>query len=82
MDYDERIVTTMALEGENDADRAIRPRTMDEYIGQKKLKDNLLYRLQEIAERHLTIAFYTALRDLAKRLWQESSQTRWVLIFV
>ena len=51
MDYDERIVTTMALEGENDADRAIRPRTMDEYIGQKKLKDNLSVFIQATRDR-------------------------------
>ena len=41
MDYDERLITTMPLEGDNDVDRAIRPRAMDEYIGQKKLKENL-----------------------------------------
>ena len=41
MDYDERLITTMPLEGDSDVDRAIRPRAMDEYIGQKKLKENL-----------------------------------------
>ena len=51
MDYEERIVTTMALDGENDADRAIRPRTMDEYIGQKKLKDNLSVFIQAARDR-------------------------------
>ena len=42
MDYDERLVTSMTLEGENeDAEAAIRPRTMDEYVGQTKLKEKL-----------------------------------------
>lgn len=42
MDYDERLVTSMTLEGETeDAEAAIRPRTMDEYIGQEKLKEKL-----------------------------------------
>lgn len=41
MDYDERLITSMELEGDNDTESVIRPRNMDEYIGQKKLKDNL-----------------------------------------
>lgn len=41
MDYDERIITSMPLEGDNDVEKAIRPRAMDEYIGQEKLKENL-----------------------------------------
>lgn len=41
MDYKERLITSMELEGDNDTESVIRPRSMDEYIGQKKLKDNL-----------------------------------------
>ena len=41
MDYKERLITSMELEGDNDTESVIRPRCMDEYIGQKKLKENL-----------------------------------------
>lgn len=41
MDYEERLITSMELEGDNDTESVIRPRSMDEYIGQKKLKENL-----------------------------------------
>ena len=41
MDYDERLITSMPIEDDNDIERAIRPRAMDEYIGQEKLKENL-----------------------------------------
>lgn len=47
MDYDERLVTSMTLEGESeDAEAAIRPRTMDEYVGQTKLKEKLSIYIQ------------------------------------
>ena len=41
MDYKERLITSMELEGDNDTESVIRPRSMDEYIGQKKLKEHL-----------------------------------------
>lgn len=41
MDYDERLITSMPIEGDNEIERAIRPRAMEEYIGQEKLKENL-----------------------------------------
>ena len=41
MDFDDRIITTMQLDGENDTEVALRPRSMSEYIGQSKVKNNL-----------------------------------------
>ncbi len=41
MDYEDRLITSMELTGDNDIEAVIRPRSMDEYIGQKKLKENL-----------------------------------------
>lgn len=42
MDFEEnRIITSMQLDKESDLEVALRPRTMDEYVGQAKLKDNL-----------------------------------------
>ena len=41
MEFDERIISTRQLEGDNDLERSIRPKNMEEYIGQKKVKENL-----------------------------------------
>lgn len=42
MDYQEdRIVSTRNLDAENDYEYSLRPKTMDEYVGQKKAKENL-----------------------------------------
>ena len=42
MDFDEsRIITSMPLEQENDIELALRPRRLDEYVGQTQLKENL-----------------------------------------
>ena len=37
----DREVSPATIEGDAEADRSLRPRTFDEYIGQEKLKDNL-----------------------------------------
>ena len=41
MEFDERIISTRQLEGDNDLEHNIRPKNMDEYIGQEKVKDGL-----------------------------------------
>lgn len=42
MDFEEsRIITSMQFDKERELEVALRPRTMDEYVGQSKLKDNL-----------------------------------------
>ena len=41
MEFDERIISTRQLEGDNELERSIRPKNMEEYIGQKKVKENL-----------------------------------------
>lgn len=42
MEFEEnRILTSMQFETENDMEIALRPRTLDEYVGQSKLKGNL-----------------------------------------
>lgn len=41
MEFDERIISTRQLDGDNEVEHSIRPKTMDEYIGQDKVKDSL-----------------------------------------
>ncbi len=51
-DYqDERIVSTKNIEGETDYEFSLRPKTMTEYVGQQKVKDNLSVFVQAAKER-------------------------------
>ncbi|MEE1042794.1 MAG: Holliday junction branch migration DNA helicase RuvB, partial [Clostridia bacterium] len=51
-DYqEERIISTRNFDAENDYEYSLRPRTIDEYIGQKKVKENLEVFIQAARER-------------------------------
>ena len=52
MEFDERIISTRQLEGDNDADYSIRPKSMDEYIGQDKVKESLKIYINAALQRH------------------------------
>ena len=41
MDFDERIVTGEVLTEDHDSEVGLRPRVLDEYVGQDKVKENL-----------------------------------------
>ncbi len=40
-DFENRIMTSTALSDDNDAETSLRPKTLDDYIGQEKAKENL-----------------------------------------
>lgn len=40
-DYDNRIVTPAYIPGDSEAENSLRPKSMEEYVGQEKAKDNL-----------------------------------------
>ena len=51
-DYqEERIISTRNIDGENDYEYSLRPRTIDEYVGQPKVKENLDVFIQAAKER-------------------------------
>lgn len=50
MDYESRIVAPEYLDMDSDVERQLRPRTIDEYIGQSKAKENLSIYIE--AARH------------------------------
>lgn len=52
MEFDERIISSRQLEGDNDAEYSIRPKTMEEYIGQDKVKDSLKIYIDAALQRH------------------------------
>ncbi len=51
-DYqEERIISTRNIDAENDYEYSLRPRTIDEYVGQKKVKENLDVFIKAARER-------------------------------
>lgn len=51
-DYqEERIISTRNIDAENDYEYSLRPRTIDEYVGQPKVKENLDVFIQAAKER-------------------------------
>ena len=51
-DYqEERIISTRNIDAENDYEYSLRPRTIDEYVGQQKVKENLEVFIQAAKER-------------------------------
>ena len=52
MEFDERIISTRQLDGDTDAEYSIRPKTMDEYIGQEKVKESLKIYIDAALQRH------------------------------
>ncbi len=41
MEFDERIISTRQLDGDSELEHSIRPKSMEEYIGQDKVKESL-----------------------------------------
>ena len=51
-DYqEERIISTRNIDAENDYEYSLRPRTIDEYVGQQKVKENLEVFIQAAKKR-------------------------------
>ena len=51
MEFDDRIISGRQLGGDSELDFTIRPRTMDEYIGQDKVKESLKIYIRAALER-------------------------------
>ena len=52
MDFENRIVSPTEIMGENDSDNPLRPRTLDDYIGQDKAKENLAIFMEAARQRN------------------------------
>lgn len=59
---EDRIVTASASTDDNALERALRPKQLEEYVGQKKLADNLKYLFlpPNSVKRHLIMFCYLA----------------------
>lgn len=51
-DFENRIVSPTEIMGDNDSDNPLRPRTLDDYIGQEKAKQNLAVFIEAAKQRH------------------------------
>ncbi len=51
MEFDDRIISGRQLSGDNELEYSIRPKTMDEYIGQDKVKESLKIYIRAALER-------------------------------
>lgn len=51
MEYDERLLSAKTLKSEDDAEASLRPHTLDEYVGQEKVKENLRIFIQAAKKR-------------------------------
>ncbi|MBZ4645531.1 MAG: Holliday junction helicase subunit RuvB [Clostridia bacterium] len=51
MDIDNRIITTQLVEEDFDIETSLRPKTLDEYIGQGKVKENLMVFIEAAKRR-------------------------------
>ncbi len=51
MEFDDRIISGRQLSGDNELELSIRPKTMDEYIGQDKTKESLKVYIHAALER-------------------------------
>lgn len=54
-DFENRIVSPTEIMGDNDSDNPLRPRTLDDYIGQDKVKENLAVFIEAAKQRHETL---------------------------
>ena len=79
MDFENRIVTPEYTGADAETEFSLRPRTLAEYIGQDKAKENLSIYIEAAkmrGERRSTMCCSTALPDWARPPFPPSSPTR------
>ena len=54
-DFENRIVSPTEIMGDNDSDNPLRPKRLDDYIGQEKVKQNLSVFIEAAKQRHETL---------------------------
>ena len=54
-DFENRIISPTEIMGENDNDNPLRPRTLEDYIGQEKVKQNLAVFIEAARQRNETL---------------------------
>ncbi len=54
-DFENRIVSPTEIMGDSDSDNSLRPKTLQDYIGQEKAKENLSVFIQWAKQRHVSL---------------------------
>ncbi len=83
-EYADRIVAPQVTKEETDEfEVSLRPKTLAEYIGQDKVKDNLSIYIQAAKSEATALTTFcsTDLRVLARRHFRLSSLTKWALTY-
>ena len=52
MDFENRIVAPENVAEDNDIEASLRPKTLSEYIGQEKVKENLTVFIEDVLPGH------------------------------
>ena len=78
-DVNDEIITTAASLPEDNSEGSLRPKTISEYIGQEKAKDNLsiFINAAKMSANRLITYCSTVPRGLERRRLPRSSQMRW-----
>jgi hypothetical protein len=78
MDFESRIVTAQYAQEDGEIEASLRPRTLADYIGQEKAKENLSIYIeaQGSAVSRSTMCCSTDRRGWARRPFRTSSPTR------
>ena len=68
---EDRIITPTMVETDREIEQSLRPRTIDEYIGQEKLKEKLKFslKLQSNGMKLWIMYCYMDRRGWVRRLW-------------
>ena len=77
-----RLVSPDAAPADAAEEVSLRPKTLDDYIGQEKAKDNLSVFIQAAKKRQESLdhVLLPALRDLEKQRWPVLLRRRWASI--
>ena len=78
MDFEERLIAPELTGEDSDVEVTLRPKTLEEYIGQDKAKENLSIFIEAAKKemRRWIMSCYTALPGSAKRPCPKSSPTK------
>lgn len=77
-----RIVEPQFSAEDTDVEFSLRPKKLNEYIGQEKVKENLRVYIEAAKRRNESLdhVLLYVLRDLVRQRLQELSLTKWALI--
>ena len=83
---EKRVISTQVMQEDIPVEAALRPKTLDEYVGQEKAKENLRVYIEAAKKRGEALAHshvrwimcsFTDLPDWGRRRWRALLPMRW-----